>query len=368
VNRSTYLLLSLASLGVAIAILLSASSLLAQGTTTISPSATPPTFNVRLTGRVVLSDAASPVKDGAWRAWGPDSRKRYYATAGLDSKILVFDSAGKFLQNVGRRGKGPGEYMNLRRVFVGADDTLYAHDLIGNITVLDRDYKYVRRIPIGLMFAPLRLRNGRYANIVTGQTLDEINWNHRLEFVDGKGKRIKAIDIGPKRSTNPEEPSSRHWTLAESPDGGIWTAIGRTYFVDQWDVAGKQRVAFIRKIDDPDLKNLIKIPFNEPQVIEIQCDGSGLLWVMFALRTGRTHRARVRTDKGMRDMEVDEYKTILDVIDPKTGKLLASTSIAADWPTFVGERLLSRRIETDDGSAALEVLELSLVPARRTLR
>ena len=39
------------------------------------------------------------------------------------AEFSVFDSTGKFLRTVGRRGEGPGEYQSIRRIGVGLRDS-----------------------------------------------------------------------------------------------------------------------------------------------------------------------------------------------------------------------------------------------------
>ena len=81
-------------------------------------------------------------------------------------ELRFFDAGGRYLTTVARRGRGPGEYEQLLRVFRGPGDTLLAWDVpTDRIDVRDRNGKLVRafKIPNTLMFAGLGGRGPVFA-------------------------------------------------------------------------------------------------------------------------------------------------------------------------------------------------------------
>lgn len=89
--------------------------------------------------------------------------------ANNQTELRFFDATGRYLTTVARRGRGPGEYEQLFRVFRVAGDTLLAWDVpTRRIDVRDPDGKLVRafKIPNTLMFAGL---GGRGAVLVPYQ-------------------------------------------------------------------------------------------------------------------------------------------------------------------------------------------------------
>jgi hypothetical protein len=329
----------------------------AQRKIEISAVATPPTHEVKLTRRVVLTDAASPAKGGLGWLVAIDSRKRYYAPTS-ESRLLVFDSTGRFIQSVGRHGRGPGEFLNPFSVIVGAADTLYISEY-GSLTALSQSYKFVRRTPMRGI-PTIRLRRGGFAQITNTDAPEEINWLHLLEITDLTGKRVKVFDVGPP----PERESlgrSRH--IAEAPDGSIWCVMWGKYVLDQWDMSGKRRTILTRVLDGDSFKGFSDIPFNEPQILDLRFDQSGLLWVIVGVRNGKTHRATVRTEDGMRQMDLPEFDMIVDVVDLQRSKLLASTRLPSiTRMALIGPAVGSLYMELDDGSIGIEVVDLSLAP------
>jgi hypothetical protein len=73
-------------------------------------------------------------------------------------ELRFFDATGRYLTTVGRRGRGPGEYEQLLRVFRAAGDTLLAWDVpFRRIDVRDPNGKLIRgfNIPNASSFAGL---------------------------------------------------------------------------------------------------------------------------------------------------------------------------------------------------------------------
>src|SRR6185436_12557272 len=67
-----------------------------------------------------------------------------------DWSVRVFDARGRLLHTVGRRGHGPGEFYQIQAMCRTRGDTLLASDPGNNrITVLDRNGRIVRTIPLG---------------------------------------------------------------------------------------------------------------------------------------------------------------------------------------------------------------------------
>jgi hypothetical protein len=332
----------------------------AQRKIQISAEAAPPTHEVKLTRRTVLTDKESPAKGGLGWIIAVDSRKRYHVNTG-EHRFLVFDSTGKFLQSVGRSGRGPGEFYNTVMIVAGAGDTLYVSDFV-SLSVFSPTYQFIRRTPARRVVQPIWLRKGGFAQITNYNTAEDLNWLHRLHILDRNGQLVKEIDVGPPR--DPER-TGRMRAIAEGPDGTIWSALWAKYVLDQWDIAGKQRAILSRKLDGDSFKGFSEIPFNEPSVWDLRFDQAGRLWVIVGIRNGKKHRAVVRTEQGMREMDIDEYDAIVDVIDLGASRLVASTRLSGcPWMTFIGRALAQRYLELDDGGVGIEILDFHLVPVR----
>ncbi|MDR1951832.1 MAG: 6-bladed beta-propeller, partial [Bacteroidales bacterium] len=71
------------------------------------------------------------------------------------SNIFLFDQTGVFLRKIGRRGNGPGEYVNLTDIFFEeASGLIYAHDFGQNIMlVYNLEGEPIEKISTNVVFA-----------------------------------------------------------------------------------------------------------------------------------------------------------------------------------------------------------------------
>ena len=66
---------------------------------------------------------------GSIDAYQTDTFNNVYILDGAQQSILKFNSTGRYLTTIGRRGRGPGEFLDLRNIFV-LNNQLYALDPI----------------------------------------------------------------------------------------------------------------------------------------------------------------------------------------------------------------------------------------------
>ena len=67
------------------------------------------------------------------------------AKQGMDTKILLFDNKGNYIREIGRQGKGPGEYQITGRPYF-LDDCIYVPSVIGkpNVLIYDITGKFIK--------------------------------------------------------------------------------------------------------------------------------------------------------------------------------------------------------------------------------
>ena len=65
-----------------------------------------------------------------WSAgFAVDRIGRFYVYDGKDAQIRQYDANAKFVRNIGRKGKGPGEYEWVIGMDIAEDSLLVIHDL-----------------------------------------------------------------------------------------------------------------------------------------------------------------------------------------------------------------------------------------------
>ena len=64
-----------------------------------------------------------------------DSRRRFFVGAIGDYRVLVYDSAGRYVRLLTRKGQGPGELTGLVHIAFGAGDNIFTVDNSGRVNV-----------------------------------------------------------------------------------------------------------------------------------------------------------------------------------------------------------------------------------------
>jgi len=65
--------------------------------------------------------------------------------------VRVFDPAGTYLGDLGRKGEGPGEYIAIRGITALLDGAVAIWHEMGDVSVFDRDRQFIRRFSVKFM-------------------------------------------------------------------------------------------------------------------------------------------------------------------------------------------------------------------------
>lgn len=231
---------------------------------------------LRLTRDLVVGPANLPEQH-----WFPgievtvdvDHEGRMYVADGRNCRVLVFGADGHLLQQIGRRGEGPGEFIALRRYTPLQDGGAIAFDCLQQVSRLDffdRQHKFQERrqrattgyrlkdwscAPSGRVFA-CELVHIELAN----RTI-----HTRLVITDRQGSELTTVaeyreaefDVGRVR-----EPA--YWTryledyfvrqlqghkgyFAFDAQNRLYSAQGHTYRVTRWRPNGRPELVITRK-------------------------------------------------------------------------------------------------------------------------
>jgi hypothetical protein len=101
--------------------------------------------NIRTTVAAILV-VPRDITDGFPIAVRSDSRSRYWVFRRGDLPA-IFDESGKFLQTLGRTGRGPGEYVQPYDMASVGQDSILVFDGDGQrVSVLDASLRYIRSV------------------------------------------------------------------------------------------------------------------------------------------------------------------------------------------------------------------------------
>jgi len=112
-----------------------------------------------------------------------DKEENIYALDSGNCRVQKFDKNGKYLLTLGRKGQGPGEFMNPSAFYIDREGALYVSDQM-KIEVFDAAGEYLKNIP---------LENRIYEFIVTPE--EHIITHSILRVDEGNKKALIKLDL-----------------------------------------------------------------------------------------------------------------------------------------------------------------------------
>lgn len=293
-----------------------------------------------------------------------DSRGRVYTSSAHGDPILVWDSSGRYLAKIGRRGGGPGEFADYGlSLFIDVGDSLHVLDSRGRWQVFDSTFKYVRSFRAARDFGSVTLIPD--GPIAFGSAKSWGIPNAMLGFMSRDGAPIGSVG-----STTDAELIGR--PISAAPDGTVWLAPvqGDTtgYVLENWATDRTLRRTIRRDVpwltaggysDEPRL----------PSFRMLHVDGDGLIWVAVSVKDSRWYPRKPGQSLKEYDRDIATlYDLRVEVIDPKSGIVLASvrfdtgdrTALPPIYPVGQFTRLFWGTNTDSLGQGTLTMYELKL--------
>jgi hypothetical protein len=262
-----------------------------------------------------------------------DPEGRFYVLNMGDRRISVFDSTGRFVRNLGRKGHGPGEYNSPMDIAAGRDGQVYVLDAVPARIMRYRrdDGAFVGSLPINARSAiPMRLEvgaDGRMAVELKPMTprTSETTTASRVAWLDSAGTVTPFVDLDSvtRLRHNTDTPEGTRSLVMDPPfsprpvwtldgHGGVLYGHGREYAVYRRTAAG-QALAFRGEGDAAEVTQVdrdgflgtargkllkdVKFPERKGFFARLAVDPQGLVWVQ---RPGSslTESWEVRTQEG----------------------------------------------------------------------
>jgi len=300
-----------------------------------------------------------------------DSRGRFYTVGGNgDDRIpAVYDASGRFLQRLGRVGRGPGEFLGAAAMLL-LRDSIYIFDQ-GNarLAVLSPQYQPVRTAPI-----PRSTLTATFAGDSTLILNAEVNDRERIGLpfhrFDIAGNYVASFG-DPTTRPSPRSPAPV-FRLARANGGGFWAAPATgEYRIEKWGAQGVKHFEVHRRVAwfEPYQKAWAPTPDRPPPptISALWEDGEGLLWVISAVGDPNWQQglgAGRRGEGGQTYYPWLDHSRLFDsmveVIDPRAGVVLASQRLDVALWISIGDGLFSSLDERADGSPRHDVWRLRL--------
>lgn len=165
---------------------------------------------------------------GGPKAIVTDSKLRVFITDGSQNTVRVFSQDGIYITSFGRRGRGPGEFLDITGMTLDQNDNLYILDRHSyRVTRIDRNLSEIEtyNLPPKSTFTsgestfPIAIhaiKHNRFGIVVTGiQTSPDFNL---VSIVDTSFREVTGSYVNPMQTImHPETASSVNLTLASSP-------------------------------------------------------------------------------------------------------------------------------------------------------
>ncbi len=313
-----------------------------------------------------IGGADGPVPYNRPVAAALDSEKRLYLSMyTVTYEVAVFDSAGRHVTTIGRRGAGPGEFFNVTHLVPTRAGLLAFDDAAAAVTLLSWDLEMVERKP--LPASPIRVlahTGGSFVLNALVATADRIG--QPLHVVGDSGRIDRSFGDNGAPFTGRQSLAIVR-ALAQAPgQQTIWAANVTDYILEEWTLSGERRRRFER-----DARWFPHVVQNRdlPEAIlkDIRFDESGLLWVLVNVRDERWRSVWWSTAPAsymMRPRSEAEgnalWDTLVEVIDVRRGQLIARTRVDPNV-LFAGPRRILAYEELADGTPAITLWEARLI-------
>ena len=286
-----------------------------------------------------------------------DASGRAYVLGRSVHHVWVFDSEGGFLNRIGRRGSGPGEFQDVGSIVVTEDGVFSVLDRgRGVILTFDwtgellREVRTVNWLPTGIETLPLEGSLVLHAADV--RTPDRVGYP--IHLVDLESGTIRE-SFGSRTGEYPLGSSLGDRLIARGPGRSVWTAARYTsYEIELWESNTLVR-ALRRDVEwfPPDQQSHGWGQRPSPMLAGMAADDS-LLWVLAFTADERWAEAGATRDWSR------FIDTRIEVIDWRRGRVLASRHFDEPYDNWVEPGLIGRLAVTPTGSVRYQTYRVQL--------
>jgi hypothetical protein len=300
-----------------------------------------------------------------------DGRGRFVIARSGGTELLVFDSNGRFIQQVGREGDGPGEFRNAPSIVFGPGDSLYVFDNgQGRLSVFDPGFRLVRTAPVASVPGPrtIALEDGRFVAALPLRTPERVGYP--LHLLDAEGTIVKSFG-SLTREYGPGIQQSMSRTLAPGAGGIIWAAKGFRYEITAWDTTNAVRARITREPDwfpprvdrPPRSGGGPHEPEPSLQAIHEAVDGTLRVAVLVAAENWRSAIREVGPGAYRLESPLDHRDSIIEVLD-RSGRLLARTRVEGWAMGFLRDGRIAIGMLDEDGFPYMSIREVVRIGTR----
>jgi hypothetical protein len=302
-----------------------------------------------------------------------DGRGRYWIFE-WNTPPLVFDSRGNLLHEF-KRGQGPNEFGYASGAVLLPGDSVAILDPDNRrLAIFSPDFSSTRSLPLTTGISRLRIL--RWPDQVignrstTGPEQPSAPPIHLLTLAGNQLETVRTFGTARTGLTGFAAATSGLRGLSSVRNGLIWEAEHTRYNLYQWGVDGTLRDSLQRRPAWFSVESGLGIRRSapEPRVQAVDWDAQGLVWVFLSQPTGISFAAAMpKRPAGASEVRTDQiafeklYRTVIEVIDPNAGRVVARTTIQSLLSTVLPDGRAVFYNVTAEGVPYLEFMTLRLV-------
>lgn len=297
-------------------------------------------------------------------------RGSFYVSDPWDAQpVFVYGFDGRFERSIGRKGLGPGELPFVSAIAVDRDDTV--HTFGTHYTVFGPTGRFARSRQVfgGARVSSAHvLPDGKLLVQAMPSTADLIGLPFHV--LERRATALRSFGELPN-----ERVRYNFWTrwrpIAFAPPDHLWAARVNQYRMELWSTSRGQLVTVLERDArwfPPWTNHSGEIDVDEPppRLLSMRVDAQGLLWVLTMVADANYKPIAQRIPGRERPVwtVADEARlndTIIEVIDPTTGRLIASRRFPQALSRFVGSDLVLETIVDDEQDVALRLWSIRLL-------
>ena len=301
-----------------------------------------------------------------------DSRGRILVAVDGSDHVDLYARDGAFLQQVGRRGAGPGEFTSANYVSFGPGDTAYVFDIRNRrVSIFTPEMKFLRSAPAPFMFSATALVDGSF--LINGFVPDRDRIGKSFHLFDRIGNQLRSFGFADASVIPGQGGLANNW-VTPSRTGGVWSVSYRgAYTLAKWgnDGALLQRFDVASILVGPEMGKQVGFTSEkpaDPYIRSLVEDLDGLIWVEIVVadsnwKKGVKFDPSLPGERGMFPdiMDYDRaYDTVIEVFDPEKRTRIVSHRFDSMYSHFVAPNRIARPIVQPDGTFHIEIYSLRL--------
>lgn len=305
-----------------------------------------------------------------------DGRGRYWILSPGEPP-MVFGSGGGYLATIGRRGEGPGEFLQpADAIPLPGDSMLVVDNALARATVIGPDLSASRSIRLpGEMIVQGSVVSWPEEIVVNGIFRDtaRVGWPlHVLSFAGGTARVARSFGAN-RGELRPGPPDPLVRALSSASRGTVWSGEKLRYRLMEWGpteglvrMLERSPVWFSGQSSGERLLGTPSTP-PPPAVLYTEMDDSGRLWVFVRVAAPTWQIGWPRSvpaeamEVSVGDIRIDRlFETRIEVIDPAAARVVARYELA---PYVVGALRGGRAAfytPAADGTPRISVVQLVL--------